>query len=446
MTNSYSVLCPVPPSRFQDKASVRGSEGCPGLKTIPFMMANAALSPDGDEFYFGEHSHGDSDEMRFLKNVRYCPDAGSLYTYRIYGEPVSSEDFKSAVEEEVNTNPAIDHVLYNIHGVSVDPAGSFDGGWNFPQDYSDTGYLVIPISWWNLWSGGLLSNAMYDINRNQYAPPAGLQLAAQFDVFRSSVPTSLMVHSMGNWVTRNMAQNIENPELVFDNLWMVAADARMDMFGTDFNPAAPRDTEAKKSTEAAAVYLDIPQRELVENGGYAITKIARHVHVLWNGGDMALSIREGFQLGSNFGNIEHPDRIRKALGKYGDQSEILTTLPYFQERVTYHDFSRAIEATGLEHSYQWNPLAVDLYVEYKQEQEQYEHAYEEGNEDGTGCSLASDCKSGRCDHSSMSVQWVCHPRLELGERCNENNDCISLNCGGWNIFNWQCIAPDQVAK
>jgi len=308
----------------RDKVSVQGSEGCRDLKTIPFMVTNVALSPDEDEYYFGFHSDGESDEMRFLKNVRYCPDAGQLQSYRIYGEPMSSEDFKSAVEEEVNTNPAIDHVLYNIHGVSVDPKVSFMGGWEFAQDNSDTGYLVIPISWLNRYNA-----AMYEINRDDYAPPAGLHLAAQFDVFRSSVPTSLMAHSMGNWVTQLFAQNTTNPAIVFENLFMVAADVRMDMFGTDFNPAASRNnTEAKGGTEAATVYLDIPERELTKNGGYAITQIARHVHVVWNRGDRATIVRKTIQVR----NIENADRVGKALAKYGNQSEDLTTLPYFQER------------------------------------------------------------------------------------------------------------------
>jgi len=339
-----------------------GDEACAGTKTIPFMMTNVALTPHGDEYYFGEHSHGDSDEMRFLRNVRYCPDAGWFNSYRIYGELVSAEEFKSAVEEEVNTNSAIDHVLYNIHGLTVDPESSFNGAYDFQEQQGDTGYLVIPISWWNMWGGSIASFSTYKIDRVNYAPPAGLHLAAAFDVFKSSVPTSLMAHSMGNWVTRAFAQSTENPEVVFENLFMVAADARMDMFGTDYNPAAPQDMEAEGNTENAAVYLQTPEVELRDNGGYAITLIAGHVHVLWNVNDRALGAREMFQLSPLY---EHPDRVRKALGKYGDQSEELTTLPYFQERVTYDDFSFINEFAAMDHGYQWSQEAVDLYVECK---------------------------------------------------------------------------------
>ena len=90
----------------------------------------------------------------------------------------------------------------------------------------------------------------------------------------------------------------------------------MDMFGTDFNPRAPRNVVA--AGEAAAVaapaaqnYVDIPDSELQENGGYDITKIASHVHVVWNRGDHALMVRESVQIGWG-------DHVRKAIGKYGD--------------------------------------------------------------------------------------------------------------------------------
>jgi len=342
-----------------DKNGLRVSEGtaCTGEQRIPFMMTNVELTAEGDEHYFGFHSGSGTDGFQFLKNVRYCPAHWSWgwNPYRVYGEVVSLDEFKNAVEEEINLNPALNHVLYNIHGVSTDPKGSFAGSYNFDEFFQATGYLVIPISWRSIWN--TVGFAAYEISRNSYAPPAGLELAAQFDVFKSSVPTSLMAHSMGNYVTRMLAQNAVNLEVVFENFFMVAADARMDMFGTEFNPAARWDTAAKGYAAAADAYLEIPDSELRENGGYAITQIAGHVHVVWNSGDNALLSRQIFQdgWGSN---------IRNALGKNGDQSEELTTLPYFKDRVTYHDFSPLVGG-AIEHSYQWGEYAVELYVEYK---------------------------------------------------------------------------------
>ena len=50
-------------------------------------------------------------------------------------------------------------------------------------------------------------------------------------------------------------------------------------------------------------------------------------------------------------------------GKYGDQAKELMTLSYFQDRVTFHDFS----AFGTEHNYQWFDEVVALYAKFKAE-------------------------------------------------------------------------------
>ena len=52
-------------------------------------------------------------------------------------------------------------------------------------------------------------------------------------------------------------------------------------------------------------------------------------------------------------------------GKYGDHAKDLVTLTYFQERVTFHDFSATIEYIGIEHSYQFSDACVALYREFK---------------------------------------------------------------------------------
>ena len=126
---------------MQDKNGLRVSEGtaaCSGEQRIPFMMTNVKLTAEGDEHYFGFHSGSGRDGFKFLKNVRYCPAywGWGWNPYRVYGEVVSSDEFKSAVEEEVNCKSAIDHVLYNIHGVSVDSKVSFKRAYEFDAEFS----------------------------------------------------------------------------------------------------------------------------------------------------------------------------------------------------------------------------------------------------------------------------------------------------------------------
>jgi len=321
------------------------------------MMTNVELTEHGSEHYWGYHSNDFEGEFKILKDIRYCPDAGAFNAYRVYGTLISADDFKGEIEAHIASSDDYDSVLFNIHGFNVDPENSFMGVYNYMHgNGAGSKILGIPISWRNHWGK---TAASYDYDRNTSAPQAGRELAAKFSAFQINAPSSIMCHSMGNYVFRVMAQNIELHSVAFDNAYMVAADARMDMFGTDFNPAAPR-TAGGTGAPAAQTYLAIPDSELRENGGYDITQIATHVHVVWNRGDHALMIREAFQVGWGA-------NVRKALGKFGDLAEEYVTLPYFQERVTFHDFSAIIEEFGIEHGYQFSDAVAELYAEHKAE-------------------------------------------------------------------------------
>ena len=104
---------------------------------------------------------------------------------------------------------------------------------------------------------------------------------------------------MGNWVFRNFAQGVATPEVFFDQVFLVAADARSDMFADGFNPDAPRTIQERiQEQEDGTVLLKedipvwrcrydnseggltlnaemaagIPEEECKLNGGLAITK------------------------------------------------------------------------------------------------------------------------------------------------------------------------------
>jgi len=173
---------------------------------------------------------------------------------------------------------------------------------------------------------------------------------------------------MGVWAFRVFAQNIYDPSVVFHNFFAVAADARMDMFGTDFNPKAEDEPtsdaykliEVDRSGEPSYNYdleknLGIPDAELKKNGGWSITKISKNTHVVYNQNDYALKMRELFQIGWG-------ENIRRALGRYGKDSEDLMTLEYFKKRVKYHNFSEKVVEP---HNYQWKPVCAELYIFYE---------------------------------------------------------------------------------
>merc|ERR1719464_2331081 len=61
-----------------------------------------------------------------------------------------------------------------------------------------------------------------------------------------------MTHSMGNWAYQVMAMELDErgaSEELFEKHFMVAADARRDMFRDEYNPDAPRTQEEKAKEE-----------------------------------------------------------------------------------------------------------------------------------------------------------------------------------------------------
>lgn len=104
----------------------------------------------------------------------------------------------------------------------------------------------------------------------------------------------LLLHqAMGNFFFRVMDQHVTDPEEVFQNVFMVGADARTDLFSNEYNPAAVGDGRGDGfEISRELLQVDTIEDEIlpIPNGGYAITKITNKVHVVWNNDDDALAI------------------------------------------------------------------------------------------------------------------------------------------------------------
>lgn len=318
---------------------------------IPFAITNiAAKNIDDGKVKYNYHSSGSPDKLFFLKDVTLCDFR--WYPYNIIGTKLSESEFKREVKTYLDKN-GYDHVLYNIHGFNVSPYWSFKDSWDWNKKHKE--YLTIPIQWRNKWGAYFFS---YEHDRDKKAPLMGKQLAKSAGVFNTDYDTSIMCHSMGNYVFRVFAQNVQQPSILFRNFFSVAADARMDMFSSDFNPLAASQSHEGELPAVPGQDLEGPtDDELKENGGYAISKLARNTHVIYNRGDHALHVRETFQIGWG-------DNVRKALGKFGDQSEKEMD-EYFDNKVKFHDFSRKVEYIGIEHNYQWYQVCKNLYIAWK---------------------------------------------------------------------------------
>ena len=177
--------------------------------------------------------------------------------------------------------------------------------------------------------------------------------------FKADYNASIMCHSMGNYVFRVFAQNVQQKSTMFHSFFSVAADVRMDMFSEDFNPLAAVNETHGGVLPAVDDEQDLGKHEdeLKKNGGYDISKLVSNTHVIYNQGDHALHIRETFQIGWG-------ENVRKALGKFGKQSEE-EMAEYFKDKVKFHDFPKEVEFIGIEHNYQWSQSCTDLHIEWK---------------------------------------------------------------------------------
>lgn len=111
----------------------------------------------------------------------------------------------------------------------------------------------------------------------------------------------------------------------------------------------------------------IPVENCMLNGGYAISKLSKEVHVLWNIHDNRLDSSQGAKGGVDV-------KFEEGLGRHGDKAESYMNLQYFKDKVTFHNMTGRTgvaysNETGLEyvdgpsgHSYQWELPAVQTYL------------------------------------------------------------------------------------
>jgi len=328
---------------------------CKGYKKVPFAITNIPGKNRGPKLEYSYHSTGYSNRLYFLKDVELCEPRWLPWV--IKGTRLDHNGFQREVKTYMNRNK-LKHVLYYLHGFSTAPKTPFKQIY----DYNKKGIaLGIPIQWRNKW--GQYATG-YPHDRDTHAVIMGKQLARNFAAFKADYKQSIMCQSLGNWVFRVFALKVAKPEQVFDHAFMVAADVRSDLFSNDFNKKAPRTKHEEELDEFNALVQqehDTPdgwaKEEFEPDGGYAITKIAKMTHVVWNKWDSALKIREGTKL--PFG-----PRIKRALGRFGDQGKQWMQLEYFKQRVLFHDFSPIVEHWGVQHVYQWRKESTDLYKKF----------------------------------------------------------------------------------
>lgn len=191
------------------------------------------------------------------------------------------------------------------------------------QDEAERKYLVVPIVWNTVHKDRIVKELLlYNEDRTKCFTKVAPKLREFLDMMLKDQENwqheySLMCHSMGNYILRIVAQlrrvhaqgGIDPRGDVFENVFMVAADVREDIFDERLNDYDPKIYPTLEmmgplsSLGNVTSNIDLARARTVhfltnnfkfqhENPGLDIASLAKNkVHVLWSSNDLALYAR-----------------------------------------------------------------------------------------------------------------------------------------------------------
>jgi len=255
---------------------------------VPFCITNIVLEDiEGSNRKKFTRSTGEqSGEAFLLKNVE---DKKSHYE----ADVVEAKEAAGVIQEAL-AESGREEVLFFIHGWKNSCRKSINTciEMNNIELDSKKKFLVLPVFWAAGWR-----DFQYRDERRISAPEGGKDFRVLYNTMAnvlkdSTVKKSLVCHSMGNFVLRIFAQGHDDlngdtqNQPVFEDIFMVAADVRWDLFNEEFNQGRTEevDPDEKKANLKHSAYTD---------GGHKIVNLAKNkIHVLYNIGDKALLGRQ----------------------------------------------------------------------------------------------------------------------------------------------------------
>jgi len=196
----------------------------------------------------------------FLNNIQQINDKDKDGKRLFEADRVSVVEAQKIIKEQDGSCKP----LFCIHGFYVEPGRHLQDIKDQARDnFDQERFMLIPVIWPT--AGG----ALYGADREEASPGAGRALKALKEELDSFPHKSVMCHSMGNNVLRHAA----DAKFKFDNIFMVSADVRHDLFHTSYIRGG--DEDERKDGLRICGMLSNPKKG--------------KVHVLTNGADYALT-------------------------------------------------------------------------------------------------------------------------------------------------------------
>ena len=340
----------------------------------PLIITNLKVEPvEGTDKVEFSRFTGSEDEASILYDIhRTNKRVGFLWRYPVYEAKKTRE--KSAVLRILgDQKPPTSNILVYVHGFSVSPTDAMKSCAEYNKR-QDRKYFAIPVIW-DTTEGNLFA---YGSDRRDHAPDAGESLKGLLELLMKQSAQSdwahkwsLMCHSMGNYVLRVCAQlrhvdaqgRPEPGKAIFEDIFMVAADVREDIFDTDANDYDPNTYPSLVST-AFKMLTDKRPETLFDIGKMNpcldIASLANNkVHVLWSRKDKALLGRRTQKAVRGENEDDGEAITTKALGANGNREGKIHEL--LKNKVVFHDCSSFNSEFPIFHNYQWFDGAIEIY-------------------------------------------------------------------------------------
>jgi len=299
---------------------------------------NVKERPGTDIVTFSASIKGSADERttQFLHKIHQINDKDEDGKRLFQAETITVAEAKKIINEGGEGGNE-GQPLFCIHGFTVQPGGHLKNLNNLNKKKFTKGkFILVPVIWPS-------SKFKYWVDR-ETSMRAGKAFAALKDRINSFPSKSLLCHSMGNRVLRHAA----NAKFKFDNIFMVAADVRHDLFHKDY--IRGNDGPKEEREDGLEICKMLSNREKGK------------VHVLYNGADFALNpsgwnpMTWKSRLGSVSNNQERT--------WYGGWREADLTDPEIKEFVVNKACNPHLTILNkLSHSYQFNDFAIRYYQE-----------------------------------------------------------------------------------
>mmetsp|Transcript_36803 Transcript_36803/g.42341 ORF Transcript_36803/g.42341 Transcript_36803/m.42341 type:complete len:335 (+) Transcript_36803:44-1048(+) len=288
-----------------------------------------------DEAALDRHNATYKDAAVFMTNIKHIGGADKDGQRTFEADAISIKDAHTAFDKKYNPdNKHVVKPLFVMHGYNNEAGYTLNlckqkqKELNRRANGSNKKIILIPVIWPTI-GGALDYTHDRDYNVEEAAKEFKKLLGGTIAAANEFENKSLLVHSMGNQVMRELASS----NVKFDNIFLAAADVRYDIFEKEY-------IEKSGNDFALQIY-----RMLEQDG-----KFKGKLYPIFNYWDYALNISDSVAVNNIY-----------RLGQYGIEKDKLPSSINGNHIENFNARERLSWGNQSAHSYQFESFLLDLY-------------------------------------------------------------------------------------